>query len=87
MFVLCLMKETVRVIPELFDRDEEDTLKFLLEEKYSNKVIIDIGLGISVFEIKEVLNRYLIYAMLYFVYIFYHVLFYLFFLFYENISL
>jgi DNA-directed RNA polymerase III subunit RPC8 len=57
MFYLVLLKETVRVTPDLFDREEDEILSHLLEEKYCNRVIHDIGLGLAVWSIKEVGDR------------------------------
>eukprot|EP01061_Rhynchopus_euleeides_P002808 TRINITY_DN12164_c0_g1_i2.p1 TRINITY_DN12164_c0_g1~~TRINITY_DN12164_c0_g1_i2.p1 ORF type:complete len:125 (+),score=56.79 TRINITY_DN12164_c0_g1_i2:73-447(+) len=51
MFVLSRLKDAVRVIPELFDKEVTAALTAVLNEKYSGRVLANVGLCVSVHDI------------------------------------
>ena len=51
MFVLSRLKDAVRVIPELFDKDVTASLTAVLNEKYSGRVLADVGMCVVVHSI------------------------------------
>ena len=59
MFVLTRIKDSIRITPDLFDRDEEDVLRSKVEEQYCNRVIPDCGLVVSLWEIEKLISRYI----------------------------
>nr|SVE75384.1 EOG090X0DHL [Daphnia dolichocephala] len=53
MFVLSLVKQTVRVPAEKFNRDIDQALSEELNLKFANKVVLDVGLCIALWDIIE----------------------------------
>nr|CAH0102580.1 unnamed protein product [Daphnia galeata] len=51
MFVLALVKQTVRVPAEKFDRDVDQAISEELNLKFANKVVMDVGLCIALWDI------------------------------------
>ena len=51
MFILSRLRDAVRIIPELFDKDMTSALTAVLNEKYSGRVLSNVGLCISVYEV------------------------------------
>jgi len=54
MFVLTVLRDVVRVAPEKFERPLLEVLAEELDKKYSNKVLVDVGLCICVNDFKTV---------------------------------
>ena len=53
MFVLHTMKDTVRVPPDKFGHGEargEELLALLIDEKYANKVLPNVGLCVTLYD-------------------------------------
>lgn len=53
MFVLATVKKTVRVPALKFNLDHYDAIEEELNSEYANKVILDVGLGIALFQMRE----------------------------------
>eukprot|EP01062_Namystynia_karyoxenos_P034303 TRINITY_DN25161_c0_g1_i1.p2 TRINITY_DN25161_c0_g1~~TRINITY_DN25161_c0_g1_i1.p2 ORF type:complete len:268 (+),score=89.32 TRINITY_DN25161_c0_g1_i1:87-806(+) len=51
MFVLTEMRDSVRVVPELFDANHPVALQLTLNEKYADKVLPNVGLCICVYDL------------------------------------
>eukprot|EP01063_Lacrimia_lanifica_P031242 TRINITY_DN5104_c0_g3_i1.p1 TRINITY_DN5104_c0_g3~~TRINITY_DN5104_c0_g3_i1.p1 ORF type:complete len:254 (+),score=58.85 TRINITY_DN5104_c0_g3_i1:1617-2378(+) len=51
MFVLAELRDAVRLIPELFNKDYGTALTSMLNEKYAGRVVPGIGMGIQVHNI------------------------------------
>ncbi|XP_046439644.1 DNA-directed RNA polymerase III subunit RPC8-like [Daphnia pulex] len=51
MFVLALVKQTVRVPSEKFNRDIDQAISEELNLKFANKVVLDVGLCIALWDI------------------------------------
>ncbi|KAG5176986.1 RNA polymerase III subunit Rpc25-domain-containing protein [Tribonema minus] len=54
MFVLATVRDNLKVIPESFDRPTLDVLTEVVDMKYSNKVIINVGLAICLHSFESV---------------------------------
>jgi len=54
MFVLSVMRDVVRVSPEKFDRPLLEVLEEELDIKYSNKVVVDLGMCVCVHDFTTV---------------------------------
>lgn len=54
MFVLTVLRDTLRVMPADFSKTREDALKDEINRKYSNKVLHDIGLCMLVHDLLEI---------------------------------
>eukprot|EP00039_Didymoeca_costata_P009655 m.128318 g.128318 ORF g.128318 m.128318 type:complete len:197 (-) comp14559_c0_seq17:220-810(-) len=59
MFVLSVFKDGVRVDPGCFDKDQTDVIRAVLISKYANKVVRNVGLCITVFDIMEKADTYI----------------------------
>ncbi len=59
MFVQVLMKDKVRVDPQKFALDYEEAMEQFINDKYSNKIIPDVGLCISLYDFVEVGEPYI----------------------------
>mmetsp|Transcript_6818 Transcript_6818/g.10688 ORF Transcript_6818/g.10688 Transcript_6818/m.10688 type:complete len:245 (-) Transcript_6818:682-1416(-) len=59
MFVLSLLKDTVRIAPENFSIDTTQAIFEELTKKYSNKIVNNLGLCISVYDLVSVGDPYL----------------------------
>eukprot|EP01059_Diplonema_ambulator_P020308 TRINITY_DN34051_c0_g1_i1.p1 TRINITY_DN34051_c0_g1~~TRINITY_DN34051_c0_g1_i1.p1 ORF type:complete len:213 (+),score=53.86 TRINITY_DN34051_c0_g1_i1:62-700(+) len=51
MFILSVLKDTVRLVPELFDKELTAALTSVLNEKYSGRVLTNVGMCIQVYDI------------------------------------
>eukprot|EP01036_Dinobryon_divergens_P030335 gene30335-39564_t len=54
MFVLTTIQDKLSTIPEYFDRPRAQVLKEQIEVKYSNKVILEVGLCVCFYDFLEV---------------------------------
>jgi DNA-directed RNA polymerase III subunit RPC8 len=54
MFTLITIKDKVRIAPESFNKEHLSALEDEIHKKYSNKVIDEIGLCISMYDIASV---------------------------------
>ena len=54
MFVLVERKDIIVVQPEYFGDNLEDVIKFLINEKYSNNILQDVGLVVSLYDILQI---------------------------------
>lgn len=54
MFLLAVLEDTLRILPEQFDRDSKDVLIEQIDHKYSNKVLLEVGLCISFYDFLHV---------------------------------
>eukprot|EP00092_Neocalanus_flemingeri_P007223 GFUD01007802.1.p1 GENE.GFUD01007802.1~~GFUD01007802.1.p1 ORF type:complete len:223 (-),score=50.94 GFUD01007802.1:143-748(-) len=59
MFVLSEIKTLIRLLPEGFDKSLEDQLNDEINRKLSNKVMINVGLCLSLHDISEVGESFL----------------------------
>lgn len=53
MFSVVILTDTVRVVPQNFDTEQQQALEDELNRKYSNKVLHKVGLCIRVFDLLE----------------------------------
>ena len=51
MFVLTRISDVIPVTPELFDTDYAQVLVEEIDRKYANKVISDVGLCVTIYDI------------------------------------
>ena len=58
MFVLVVLQDLIRTIPEDFDRDSMNVIKEQIELKYVNKVLPGAGLGISFYDLVSLGDTY-----------------------------
>lgn len=56
-FIEVEMKDILRVEPNRFDRDRRDEVMYMLNKKYSDRVISKIGLSIEVWDVLEVREK------------------------------
>ena len=54
MFLLVERKDIIVVQPEYFGDNLEDVIKFLINEKYSNNILQDVGLVVSLYDILQI---------------------------------
>ncbi|CCE65884.1 hypothetical protein TPHA_0N01030 [Tetrapisispora phaffii CBS 4417] len=54
MFILSLMSDLVRVLPEQFNLDNVTAITHQLNGKYANKIIAHLGLCVAVYDVLEV---------------------------------
>ena len=59
MFILVNLKDRIRVQPEKFNKSIEDAIAQELNERYANKVIINVGLCITLFDILETKDSFI----------------------------
>eukprot|EP01038_Epipyxis_sp_PR26KG_P016772 gene16772-22951_t len=59
MFLLAVIEDKIKTIPEQFDQSPLEVLIEQIEEKYSNRVIIDVGLCISFYDFVEIGDPYI----------------------------
>ncbi|XP_065065715.1 DNA-directed RNA polymerase III subunit RPC8-like [Rhopilema esculentum] len=60
MFVLAEMKDVVRIKPRHFSYDLHSTIAYELNKKLANKVVHEVGLCITLFDITEVSDSYIL---------------------------
>lgn len=58
MFVVVSIEDKLRTAPEAFQRDPEDVLREEIELKYSNKVMVDVGLFVKLLDFTSVGDPY-----------------------------
>ena len=58
MFVLIVMEDIIKILPDQFDLNFTDVLIQQIESKYSNRVIPDVGLCISFYDFIEISDPY-----------------------------
>ncbi len=58
MFTLAVLKENIKLSPSKLRNDFIQAIVLALNQKYCNRVIIDVGLCISVFDILEAGDPY-----------------------------
>jgi len=54
MFVLAVLKDSVKVHPSVFDRNQIEALGEEIDHKYSNKVILDVGLCVCLYDFEKI---------------------------------
>ncbi|XP_026316827.1 DNA-directed RNA polymerase III subunit RPC8 [Hyposmocoma kahamanoa] len=59
MFVLAEMKDVIRVTPDNFHQSLTDSITTLLNRKLANKVVLNVGLCIALFDITEIGHSYI----------------------------
>ncbi|KAI8070793.1 DNA-directed RNA polymerase III subunit RPC8-like protein [Gongronella butleri] len=62
MFVLAELEDTVKVEPSAFGKKDHDAITDVLNEKYANKVVQEVGLCICVFDILQTSERFILYG-------------------------
>ncbi|TKR95080.1 hypothetical protein L596_009296 [Steinernema carpocapsae] len=60
MFVLALLKDTIIVKPHQFKDDFKERIAHVINTRFANKVIPDVGLGISLYDIKHVSDSHIL---------------------------
>jgi DNA-directed RNA polymerase III subunit RPC8 len=58
MYVLVELQDKLKILPEQFDRDTAEVLAEQIDIKYSNKVMLDIGLCVCFYDFIEVQDAY-----------------------------
>jgi DNA-directed RNA polymerase III subunit RPC8 len=59
MFILINLKDRIRILPELFKEPFEDAIAEELNTRFSNKVIINVGLCITLFDILDIQDSFI----------------------------
>ena len=59
MFILVNLKDRIRILPEKFNKSIEDAIAQELNERFANKVIINVGLCITLFDILETKDSFI----------------------------
>ncbi|KAI7904774.1 DNA-directed RNA polymerase III subunit RPC8-like protein [Cokeromyces recurvatus] len=62
MFILSELEDTVKIIPNDFKKDDNDAITDVLNEKYANKVVQEVGLCICVHDILETSEGFILYG-------------------------
>ncbi|KAJ2883471.1 DNA-directed RNA polymerase III complex subunit Rpc25 [Coemansia aciculifera] len=58
MFVLAVLRDTLKIVPSEFTKSREEALKYEINRKYANRVLHDIGLCMMVHDILEIDEGY-----------------------------
>ena len=58
MFVLAILDDMIRTLPDQFDRKSSDVLIEQIEMKYSNKVLPEVGLAITFYDFVSLADPY-----------------------------
>jgi len=58
MFVLAVIEDKLKTLPEQFDRDSHDVLIEQIDKKYANKVILEVGLCVAFYDFLDVQDAY-----------------------------
>ena len=58
MFVLAIVEDKLKTLPDQFDRDSSEVLIEQIESKYSNKVLLEVGLCVSFYDFLEVQDAF-----------------------------
>ena len=59
MFVLVALKDRIRILPNRFNSSIEDAIALELNNRFANKVIINVGLCITLFDILETKDSFI----------------------------
>ncbi|CAM9174572.1 unnamed protein product, partial [Heterosigma akashiwo] len=59
MFVLAVVKDSVKIHPSAFDKNQIQALTEEIDHKYANKVILDVGLCICLFDFEHIGDAYI----------------------------
>lgn len=59
MFILVSLKDRIRILPNKFNRSIEDAIAQELNDRFANKVIINVGLCITLFDILETKDSFI----------------------------
>ena len=59
MFLLAVIEDKLRTLPDQFARDSEAVLLDQIDIKFANKVLVDVGLCITLFDFLEVGDPYI----------------------------
>lgn len=59
MYVLAVIQDKLKILPEEFDRDTSEVLIEQIDIKYSNKVLLDVGLCVGFYDFLEVQDAYI----------------------------
>lgn len=59
MFLLAIIEDKIKITPDKFGRDTEDVLKEQIEIKFSNRVLLNVGLCITFYDFLDVGEPYL----------------------------
>jgi DNA-directed RNA polymerase III subunit RPC8 len=62
MFLLSELEDTVKVVPNDFRKADSDAITDTLNEKYANKVVQEVGLCVSVFDILKTSEGFILYG-------------------------
>ncbi|KAJ2046423.1 DNA-directed RNA polymerase III complex subunit Rpc25, partial [Coemansia sp. S155-1] len=58
MFVLAVLRDTLKIVPSEFTKSREEALKYEINRKYANRVLHDIGLCMMVHDLLEIDEGY-----------------------------
>eukprot|EP01035_Chromulina_nebulosa_P020438 gene20438-26520_t len=59
MFILTVIEDKIKIKPDQFDNETSETIIEIIQSKYCNKIIPDVGLVISFFDFIEVGDPYI----------------------------
>ena len=59
MYVLAVIQDKFKILPEQFDRNTTDVLIEQIDIKYSNKVLLDVGLCVGCYDLLEAQDAYI----------------------------
>lgn len=59
MFILVALKDRIRVVPNRFHISIEDAIARELNDRFANKVIINVGLCLTLFDILETKDSFI----------------------------
>ena len=62
MFVLSELEDTVKIVPNDFRKDDNGAITDVLNDKYANKVVQEVGLCICVHDILEKSEGFILYG-------------------------
>ena len=60
MFVLSNLKDIVKVTPRKFAQDQLSIISTILDNKFANKVVVNLGLCISLFDVYQVEDAFIL---------------------------
>ena len=59
MFLLAVIEDKLKTLPDQFERDSDAVLLDQIDIKFANKVLVDVGLCITLFDFLEVGDPYI----------------------------
>lgn len=62
MFILSELEDTVKIVPNDFKKDDINAVTDVLNEKYANKVVQEVGLCICVHDILHMSEGFILYG-------------------------